>query len=62
MLGVNLCGIRLKNPTILASGILGIASRTGSIIEVLGILQEFYEDEVKTKIRNLHTGGLDIHN
>jgi len=35
------------------SGILGIASRTGSIIEVLGILQEFYEEDVKTKIRNL---------
>ena len=28
MLGVNLCGIRLKNPTILASGILGIAKES----------------------------------
>ncbi|GIW65821.1 MAG: type IV pilin assembly protein PilC [Candidatus Parcubacteria bacterium] len=36
-------------------GILGIASETGKIIEVLEILQNYYEEEFKFSVKNLTT-------
>lgn len=35
------------------SGVLAIASKTGTLTEVLTILREYYEDETKTRVKNL---------
>lgn len=37
------------------SGILGIASETGNMVEVLNILENYYEDEMRFYIKNLMT-------